>query len=377
MDIGGVPDHVMTLLDGFSPNIKVTLICDHIHPQHRNEAEMLGVDIDILPMQRLAGGMSDLKTLRGLRKILREGDFDILHTHMSKAALLGAIVGVMDRSIKVVNTAHNLGYIALPERWKKIIFWVYDRLISTFGIDATVTVSQIVADTARDAFLIPAKKLHVIQNGIRTTKFKNAKLGQDLRKTILGQTKGPLILTVARLVWFKGLNTLIDALPEVVERHTSTKLVIVGDGELRADLEAQVEQLGMSDYVVFTGERDDVPDLLAAADLFVLPSVSEGLPISILEAMASKLPIVATNVGGIPELVVDGETGLLVNAGDVDGMSAALISLLDDPCKCKAAGIVSYVRMTELFSQSTMVTATEKLYQNLFRKVSTKEKHDD
>jgi glycosyltransferase involved in cell wall biosynthesis len=266
-----------------------------------------------------------------LRKILREGDFDILHTHMSKAALLGAIVGATDRSIKVVNTAHNLGYIALQERWKKAIFWVYDRIIATFGFDATITVSQIVADTARNAYLIPKNKLHAIQNGIRTTKFEKTKQGQNLRDEFLGESKGPLILTVARLVWFKGLDTLIDAFPMVLKKHQAAKLIIVGDGELRADLEAQANRLGISDCVLFTGERDDVPDLLSAADLFVLPSVSEGLPISILEAMASKLPIVATNVGGIPELVIDGETGRLVNSGDVEGLSQALLSVLNAP----------------------------------------------
>lgn len=376
MDIGGVPDHVMTLLDGFGPTIKVTLICDHIHDQHRKEVEALGIDIVLLPMQRLAGGVSDIKALRGLRKILNEGEYDILHTHTSKAALLGAIIGATTRSIKVVNTAHNLGYIALPERWKKAIFWVYDRFISTVGIDATVTVSQIVADTARDAYLIPAKKLHVIQNGIRTAKFEKPNKGQNLRKEFIGKSNGPVIISVARLVWFKGLDTLIDAMPKVVDRHSSAKLVIVGDGELREDLEAQVKALNLSDSVIFVGERDDVPDLLAAADLFVLPSVSEGLPISLLEAMASKLPIVATRVGGIPELVIDGETGRLTKSGDVAGMSAAMLSLLADTSKCKEAGNAGHARMMEQFSQSAMVVATENLYQKLCRKARRKETFD-
>lgn len=367
MDIGGVPDHVMTLLDGFGPDIKVTLICDHIHPTHLAEAESLGVAVQILPMQRLAGGLSDLKALKALRRILREGDFDILHTHMSKAALLGAIIGATSRKIKVVNTAHNLGYIALPQRWKKAVFWVYDRFISMVGIDATVTVSKIVGDTARQAHLIPARKLHVVQNGIRTGKFLQSKTqGEAVRRDLLGQgNDGPLMLTVARLVWFKGLDTLIDALPDVVASHKSARLAIVGDGELRDDLEAQVVRLGLKGHVIFTGERDDVPDLLAAADLFVLPSVSEGLPISLLEAMASSLPIVATDVGGIPELVVEGVNGHLTKAGDAPAMSRALLSLLDDPDKADEWGQAGLARLQSHFSQAAMVAKTEALYGTL------------
>ena len=364
MDIGGVPDHVMTLLDGFAPGIRVTLICDHIHPLHQAEADRLGVEVVILPMQRLVGGFADLRALRRLRRILRDGEFDILHTHMSKAALLGAMIGATSRTPKVVNTAHNLGYIALPQRWKKAIFWVYDRTIASIGIDATVTVSQIVGDTARRAHLIPARRLHVIQNGIRTGKFESGMTaGAELRRHFVGdEGRGPLIVTVARLVWFKGLDTLIDAMPGIVAQHPGAKLVIVGDGDLRGALEAQVARLNLGAHVTFTGERDDVPALLAGADIFVLPSVSEGLPISLLEAMAARLPIVATHVGGIPELVVEGETGRLTAPGDAPALADAMLSLLDHPAQCRAAGMAGHARLQTHFSQSSMVARTQALY---------------
>ncbi len=370
MDIGGVPDHVMTLLDGLSDDFDVTLICDNIHPNHRTEAERLGVKIILIPMRRLMGGVSDWHAFKMLRQTLREGEYDILHTHMSKAALLGALVGVTNRSIVVVNTGHNFGYLAIPQRWKKAIFWCYDRFLSSFGHDATVTVSQTVADTAAKAGLIPKKRLRTIQNGIRLCRFDTtAQPSETLKSQVLGpaMSEGALIICVARLVWFKGLHTLIAALPVVLARHPDTRVLIVGDGELRQDLEARAKRLEIDPVIVFAGERDDIPELLKISDLFVLPSVSEGLPISLLEAMAARLPLVATRVGGIPELIEDGKTGYLVPSKDDRALAQAILSFLDDPEKMRRAGLAGRARLEERFSQSAMVCKTEALYRDLIQ----------
>lgn len=368
MDVGGVPDHVMTLLDGLDPSFEVTLICDNIHPSHAAEAARLGVRVVTMPMERLPGLRSDLDALRRLRAILRDNRFDLLHTHMSKAALLGGIIRVIDRSVLVVNTGHNFGFIAMPQRWKKAIFWVYDRLLSSLGHDATIAVSQTVADLALRARLIPAKRLHVIHNGIRLGRFDDsAPPPPTLRATLLGRSasEGPLILCVARLVWFKGLHTLIDALPKVLVAHPGARVLIVGDGELRADLVAQAERLGVARAVVFAGERADIPDLLKLSDLFVLPSVSEGLPISILEAMANRLPVVATNVGGISELVRDGQTGALVESGNAPALGCAISDLLSDPAKMQRYGAQGRALLEAEFNQTAMVRKTEALYRHL------------
>lgn len=364
MDIGGVPDHVMSLIDGFSDDIHVTLICDHIHPRHEEEARARGAHVILLPMRRMPGLFSDFSTFLALRRLLRQGDFDILHTHMSKAALLGGLLGVVMPKLRVVNTAHNLGFIAMPARWKKLVFWVYDRLISSTGIDATVTVSQTVADIAGQARLIPRRRLHVIRNGIRLVPFDRrlAEAAPDAAGLSAG---GPIILSVARLVWFKGLDTAIDAMARLRDAHPEARLMLVGDGELHGALAAQAATLGVSDRVIFAGERTDVPALLKIADLFVLPSVSEGLPISLLEAMAARLPIVATRVGGIPELVVEGVTGALVEPGDAPALAAAISRYLDDPAQMRAAGQAGRDRLTAQFSQAAMVRQTEALYGNL------------
>ncbi|RKF14747.1 glycosyltransferase family 1 protein [Roseovarius spongiae] len=364
MDIGGVPDHVMSLIDGFSDDIHVTLICDHIHPAHDAEARARGADVILLSMRRMPGLFSDIRTFLALRRLLRGSDFDILHTHMSKAALLGALIGVSTPGLRVVNTAHNLGFIAMPARWKKLVFWVYDRIIATIGIDATVTVSQTVADIAARARLIPRARLHVIRNGIRLAPF-DERLAAAAPEAADLPAGAPLILSVARLVWFKGLDTAIDAMALLRERCPEARLMLVGDGELRGPLAAQAAARGVADRVIFAGERTDVPALLKAADIFVLPSVSEGLPISLLEAMAARLPIVATRVGGIPELVRDGVTGALVAPGDSAGFAAAIAAYLDDPEAMRAAGKAGRARLIAQFSQAAMVERTEALYASL------------
>ena len=160
----------------------------------------------------------------------------------------------------------------------------------------------------------------------------------------------------------------MSALPAIASAHPDARVLVVGDGELREELVRQAKDLGVENTIVFVGERNDVPDMLRIADLFVLPSVSEGLPISILEAMANRLPVVATNVGGIPELVRDGETGALVPSGEPHSLARAVIELLSNPEKMQAAGAAARARLKTHFSQEIMVAKTEKLYQNLLER---------
>ncbi|MFT6556361.1 glycosyltransferase [Sneathiella sp.] len=367
MDIGGVPDHIMTLLDGMSDGMNVTLITDSLHPEHQNAIEAKGIKIIFLPMSRLLDIRADIKALRQLRHILKEGGFDILHTHMSKAALLGAIIGTLSRDLIVVNTAHNLGFIAMPQRWKKLVFWAYDKIISALGIDATITVSQRVADAVIHAGILPRNRVFVIPNGIRLQSFSSrAAEDSSFRQEIIGnEGSGKIIICVARLVWFKGIETLIDAFALVAKNHPDAHLAVVGSGELEESLRAQTRQLSLEKHVHFCGERRDVPALLTASDLFVLSSVSEGLPISLLEAMAARLPIVATDVGGVSEMIIAGKTGRIVPAAEPHSLAQHISDLLANPDLCHQYGEAGFDLLNEKFSQQAMVAQTEILYQNL------------
>jgi glycosyltransferase involved in cell wall biosynthesis len=363
MDIGGVPDHIMTLLSGLSRAFDFTLICDHVLPVHAERLSALGIKFQELKMSRTLSPLADFRSLRQLRHILKEEQIDLVHTHTSKAALLGALAARLLRRPVSVNTAHNLGFIAMPNPMVKVLFWLYDRALFALGTDAVIVVSQFVEQRVLTARLIARKKLHVIHNGILEANLHR-------RELVAQKPSGDVnnIICVARLVWFKGLHTLIDAMPQIVQRHPKTLLKIAGDGELEGALRQQVKKLGMGDYVEFLGLRLDVPHLLTNADIFVLPSVSEGLPISILEAMTTGLPVVATRVGGVPELVEEGVTGFVVPPENPGELARAVNRLLDNPALCLEMGRSAQMKAAREFSATSMQERTADLYQALLKK---------
>lgn len=195
-------------------------------------------------------------------------------------------------------------------------------------------------------------RTHVVPLGIELDRF----LAVDHRPA-----DGPVVGNVARLSEQKGHRYLLEAVPLVLERHPSARFALVGDGELRGELEALAESLGVAGHVEFLGRRDDVPELLATFDVFALPSLFEGLCLAVIEAQAAGVPVVATPVGGIRETVVDGETGLLVPPRDAAALAAAIVRLLDGPEEAARLAASARTRVGR-FSVERMVEATLSLY---------------
>lgn len=368
MDIGGVPDHVMTLVRGLRFDFEVVVICASIDPRHARELEALAVPVIVVPLARLPHPVADLRALLRLVQVLQARRLDIVHTHMSKAVLIGAAAARLARVPVIVNTAHNLGFLALRQPLLRALFWAYDRALFAATCDVIVTVSRQVRAGVVRAGIAPPRKVVAIPNGIDPARFS---VSPELRRSTrlaLADGDGLVIVTVARLVWFKGLDTLLEAAVPLLARHPRARIVIVGEGPLRAALTAQAVRLGIDRSVIFAGERGDIPALLAAADLFVLPSVSEGMPISILEAMAACRPVVATRVGGVPDLVLDGVSGLLVDARAPDALAAALLRLADDPALAARMGQAGAARLDRAFSAAAMVARTGALYRRHLRR---------
>ena len=176
-----------------------------------------------------------------------------------------------------------------------------------------------------------------------------------------------MVGSLGRLHPQKGFSDLLTAFAQVRQRIPSVRLFVAGDGELRDDLEAQARSLGMAAVVTFAGVRADVSEVLAALDVFVLPSLWEGMPNAVLEAMASGLPVVATAVGGTPEVVVDGVTGLLVPPQDPGALAQAIGHLLRDPDLRRRMGRAGRRRVEEHFDVRETVRQVESLYETLLR----------
>jgi glycosyltransferase involved in cell wall biosynthesis len=199
---------------------------------------------------------------------------------------------------------------------------------------------------------VAAEKIVVIPNGIDPTLFGPREYRGRPRT----------IAMVACLREEKRVDVLLDAAPLILARHPEAEIVIVGDGACRAELETRARTNHVADRVRFLGHRDDVPAVLANADIFVLPSRSEAFPNAIVEAMMSGLPVVASSVGGIPELVEDGRTGRLVPPGDVAQLAAAIIDILDHPDRATQMGQTARGRIEERYSFDRMVHQFEALY---------------
>jgi glycosyltransferase involved in cell wall biosynthesis len=228
------------------------------------------------------------------------------------------------------------------------------------GVHRYLAVSRHVRDRLAAAIGLPERKLRVVPNGIDPAPFTRP-ADPALRTRLAGTPDRPLVLTAARLTPQKAIDVLLSAavlVPEAV-------FVIAGDGPERAALEARAKALGVAQRVRLLGARGDVAELLAACDLFVLPSLFEGLPLSVLEAMAAAKPVVATRIGGTVEAVVDGETGILVPPGDAGALAAAIRTFLTDPERARRSGEAGRARLRDRFTAAAMIDGVTAAYEEL------------
>ena len=294
-----------------------------------------------------------------LYRLLRREHPVILHTWMFHANIPGRVLGHLAGVPIVISSERTMGQ---ESRFR----YALNRLTHPLA-DRVVCVSQRVADFAAGVIGIPPQKLVVVPNGIPVEEFQmdnkaetRAALGISVTSLVIG--------TVGRLHPVKGTRHLIEAFAQC---RTSCQLVllVIGDGPQRAQLESLAQRLGIADRVYFLGNRTDVPRLLQAMDVFVLPSEWEGMPNAALEAMATGLPVVATAVGGTPEVVVDGVTGLLVPPRNSEALAQAIAQLLADPELRRRMGQAGRERVEQLFSVEQMVRKTEALYEELLYSV--------
>ncbi len=266
----------------------------------------------------------------------------------------GLVAAALRRVPAVVATVHLFAESLLSRRVRLQV-----RAVGT-GVHRYLAVSPHVRDRLAAAIGLPERKLRVVPNGIDPAPFTRP-ADPALRTRLAGGPDRPLVFTAARLSPQKALDVLLSAaalVPEAV-------FVIAGEGPERAALEARAAALGVTQRVRLLGARDDVPELLAACDLFVLPSLVEGLPLSVLEAMAAAKPVVATRIGGTDEAVVDGETGILVPPGDASALAAAIRIFLSDREQARRSGEAGRDRLRARFTARGMIDGVTAAYEEL------------
>ncbi len=277
--------------------------------------------------------------------LLRRWRIDVVHTHDDRAHIYGASAGRLAAVKRVIHTRHHGEDPAVTRRQALLI-----RFVTTLT-DHLVCVSR---DGARLAACrgIRPPRLCALWNGIDTTRFQAGRTCRD----------GPVI-TVARINPVKDIETLIRAMALAAACSPAIRLEVAGDGPSMPGVQKLIGELGLTERVRLLGEVHDVPKVLGRAGLFVLPSLTEGISLTILEAMASGLPVVATRVGGNPEVVEEGKTGLLVPPGDPQALAGAMLRLWNDPALRLQFGQAGRLRVEEHFDIRGTVAKYEKLYE--------------
>ena len=288
------------------------------------KAELLKAGIDVVEGHTRPG--PDLRVAMSLRRWVRNNKVDVVHAHnfvpnyYSAAALLG-----LGHPPVQVCTCHDMG-TRLAER--KLRFLFKASLARTARV---AMVGQQVYDRYIAGGLVEPDRAITVRNGIPVERFDPTPARRESARAALGLQESDLVLgCVGRLQALKNHLRLIDVMPALLAEHATLRLVIVGDGPQRPVLQERIERLGLVTQVVLAGQRSDVGDLLPAFDVFALPSQTEGLSIALLEACATGLAVVATRVGGNPEIIHDGETGMLVPVDDNDALRSAIAGLLRD-----------------------------------------------
>jgi glycosyltransferase involved in cell wall biosynthesis len=327
---------------------------------HKSESavaeEMQRRGVNVISIR--CNGRVDKETIRSIREIIRSQQVEVLHCHGYKADIYGYLAA-RRMGLPIVATCH----LWTQHDWAIRVYEFLDALVlKSFG--AIVAVSDGIAKKARQSGIAP-QKIRVIDNGIDLRQFGSASptLAKELRK---GDKL--LIGTAGRLVPQKGMQYFLRAAREILNEFPNVLFAIVGDGPERSTLEALSKELGIEKNVTFTGARSDMPNVLASLDIFVLASVDEGMPMVLLETLASGRPAIASDVGGVAKLVVPGETGILVRRADVDGLTLSIRSLVINSDLRQRLGRNGRIRIRENFSSQVMTQSYLRLYEDLLGK---------
>ena len=352
--VGGAEEMVLNLVRHLPPHYEPAVLCIHEAGPIGLEIQQTGVPFKVLGLK--PGLLRPFDVLR-LQDFLYQCQPDIVHTFLLTGSLYGRFAAMMARVPVVIGTEVNVYERKRPwhvqaERW---LMRGTDAVIASAESVREFYIKQINADPA---------KVEVIYNAVDWSRLETTISREDMRRAMDVPVEGLLLGIIARLTEQKGHRVLLDALaqrPDLSRAH----LVIVGDGPLSAALQRQAAGLGIADRVRFLGARRDLGNLLSAIDVFVMPSFWEGLPLAMVLAMGAGLPVVATRVAGIPEVVQDGVNGLLVTPGESGELGAALSRVVNDDTTRVLLGQAARAFVRPRFGVDGYVNAITGLYDRL------------
>jgi len=329
--------------------------------------------VDIPSLVRRISPLKDIKSFVYIFLILRTSKPDIVHTHTSKAGLIGRLAAWMARVPMIIHTPHGHVFYGHFGRSLSRIFLQMEKLLGRIT-DHLIALTPEEGNDYLSLRVSRPNNTSVIHSGVDVRRFIEGTKERTRKRKELGIPLDAIAVGyVGWLLPIKGVTYLVSAMAKVLERHPKSLLVLVGKGDDKAEeeikLKEQVEKSGLDDKVRFLGWRSDVDEIMGCFDIFVLPSLNEGMGRVLVEAMAAGLPIVASRVGGIPDLLKDGQTGILVPPADATALENAIFDLIEDKEKRKRLGQAG-TKMCQHYSTEAMVERIENLYTALLEKHS-------
>jgi glycosyltransferase involved in cell wall biosynthesis len=373
--VGGAQENTLLSVEGLDrmPEFEVTLVTgvDYGPEGDLLERARRTTRLIVIPeMARAISPLADVIALWKLYRLMRRNRYDIVHTHSSKAGVLGRVAAWLAGTPIIVHTLHGLVFHDYQP-------WIVNRALLAIKklcapiTDHYISVSRLIAEKAVRSGIAPAEKFTTIYSGMELDWFLNAKVDAAAVRREFGiPVDAPVVGKVARLFPLKGHDPLFDAIPAVVAREPRVRFLLVGDGILQAHLRERARRGGFADNVVFAGlvARERIPEMIAAMDVLVHTSLREGLARVLPQALAMGKPCVSFALDGAPEVVIPGETGYLVEPDDAPGLAAAILTLLGDPELRRRLGENGRRRVDPAFRAETMAAQIADVYRELLRR---------
>lgn len=374
--IGGAQETAMLIADHlnndqeFAQGYQITIVSG---PQTGPEGSLIKevrqrrIPLTILPeLRREISPFNDFQTIQKLRQMMQVGGYQIVHTHSSKAGILGRWAAKLAGVPIIVHTVHGWSFHDHMSPAKRQAYVLLEKMAARFS-QTMIAVSPKDIEKGLAYGIGHPENYHLIRSGVELDRFGQPIVPPAVMRRQLDIPTGALVVgSVTRLSPQKAPLDLVAAFAYIHQQLPDVWFLIVGDGPMRAEVEARTKAIGLDKRVIFTGLRRDIPELMAALDIFVLSSLWEGLPRVLPQAMATGLPIVATEADGTTEAVVDGENGYLVERGQPDLLAGKVLALLADANLREKLGQNGRSR-AHIFGARKMVEDIDHLYQVLLR----------
>lgn len=358
-EFGGAERHILNLFEALDTKAVEITVCCLFNEPFAEIASSAGIRCLAFPMRHKA----DFGVVGKLAAVIRNNGFELVHTHGVRANLLGRLASRQAGKRKVITTVHSL----LEKDYPGFLYRLGNSLAESLTRSLTdhfITVSGGLKEKLISQG-VPEEKITVIYNGIVMEEFNPERKAGNIRRKFGLDASAPLVGIVARLHPVKGHRFFLEAAREVLQQRPDVRFLIVGDGPLRPSLEELAAQLGIAGQVTFTGFVEDIPSIMSELQLLVISSLWEGFGLTAVEAMALGVPVVSSEAGGLPEVILHGETGLLVPPANSTALARGIIWMMDHPEAVVEMTKRAGAAVRENFTAAAMARRTEELYRRL------------